>query len=182
MTDVASIRENDVTAKLTSSLEIDAVSILTNDITVKLTSSLATDVASICKNNAAEKLLSNLETDVLFINDSNVAAPKLKPRLETDVVYFRQTNAPDLTLTTNIAPVFSLLPFSITVLLFSFHYITGIYFTYHQTLSQHHTTWIKSILPLLQLLIYSFHLKYIFLFSCRDPNDQCTLESLVPFI
>ena len=38
--------------------------------------------------------------------NSNIAAPKLNPKIETDVVYVCQTNAPDLTLTTNLVPFF----------------------------------------------------------------------------
>ena len=86
----------------------------------------------------------------------------------------------DLTLTTNHSPVSSLLPFPTTVLPFHFHCITCIDFTYHPTLWKNHTLWIKSILPLLQLFISSFHLKYIFLFSHQHSHDQCSLDSLVP--
>ena len=120
--------------------------------------------------------------DVIFINDSNVAAPTLKPKLETGVVYILQTDAPNLTFTTNLAPVFSLPPFAITAFPFNFHYIAYIYFTYHPTLSQNHTAWIESILPILQSLISFFYLKYIFIFSPRDPHDPCPLESLIPLI
>ena len=70
--------------------------------------------------------------------NSNIAAPKLNPKIETDVVYFCQTNAPDLTLTTNLVPFFSLLPFPITVLSLNFYCITDIDFTYHPILSQNH--------------------------------------------
>ena len=47
---------------------------------------------------------------------------------------------------------------------------------------KNHTTWTKSILPLLQLLISPFHLKYTFLFSHQHSHDQCSLDSLVPLI
>ena len=119
-TNVTSIRENDLTAKPTSSLDTGVASMRTNDVTEKLTSSLATDVSSIRKNDAAGKLSSNLETGVLFIHDSIVSTLKGKPKLETDVACICQTNAPDLTFTTNLAPIFSLLPFPITALHLTF--------------------------------------------------------------
>ena len=40
----------------------------------------------------------------------------------------------------------------------------------------------QSISPLLKLLISSFHLKYVFLFSHRHSHDPCSVASLIPFI
>ena len=158
-TDVASIRKNNVLA-LASSLTTDVVHIRPNGITAKLVPSLTIDAASIRKNNVRE-LVSSITTDVSSIR-KNDAIENLTSGLETDVV---PLNIPDLTLTTNLAPVSSLLLFPITALPFNLHCITGIDFTYHPTLCQDHATWIRLILPLLQLLISSVHFKYIFLFS-----------------
>ena len=48
---------------MTSGLTTDVISIRQNSVTAKLISSLTTDVASICKNNVIE-LASRLTTDV----------------------------------------------------------------------------------------------------------------------
>ena len=194
-TDVAYIRQNGVTAKLASSLTTDVASIRKNNVlelassltmdihirpngvTAKLAPSLTTDAASIRKNNVHE-LVSSITTDVSSIRKNDVIE-NLTLGLETDVV---PLNIPDLTLTTNLAPVSSFVLFPITALPFNLHCITDIDFTYHPILCQDHATWNRSILPLLQLLISSVHFKYIFLFSHRHSNYLCPLESLVPLI
>ena len=128
-----------------------------------------TNVASIRWNDITE-----LESGLLSI------AVSLRKKDVTDkLVSGLVTN---LTYTTNLASISSFLTFPINKLSFNLHCITCIDFTYHSTLWKNHAIWIKSILPLLQLLISSFHLKYIFLFSHQPSNDPCPLEPLVPLI
>ena len=90
-----------------------------------------------------------------------------------------ENSTPDLTLVSSLEIISSLPPFPTTKLSYNFHYITCIDFTYHPNLYHNHVTWIEYILPILQLLVSPFYLKYIFLLSHRDPNNPCPLESLV---
>jgi len=46
-------------------------------------------------------------------------------------------------------------------------------FTYHNYFHHSVARWIASILSLLQLLVHSFHLKYILLFCRRDLSHSC---------
>ena len=75
-----------------------------------------------------------------------------------------------------------LLPFLNTSLIFHFHWIIGIDFTYHPLLYHNHSVWIKFILPILQLLIFYFYFKYIFLFSHHDPDNPYSFAVLIPFV
>ena len=65
---------------------------------------------------------------------------------------------------------------------FHVHCITGIDFAYHPLLYHNHSTWIKTILPILKLLICSFHLKYAFLFSHCDTDNPCPFDVHLPFV
>ena len=107
---------------------------------------------------------------------------KLKTKLKPDVACIRKNTIPNLTLISSLATVSLLLPYPITALPFDFHCITGIDFIYHPSLSHNHVTCIEFILLIIKLLIYSFHWKYIFLFSHRDPHESCPFESLVRLI
>ena len=73
-------------------------------------------------------------------------------------------------------------PYSDTSLPFHFYCITGIGFTYHPLLYHNHSAWIKIILLLLNLLIFSFHLKYAFLFSHCDTDISCPFAVHLPFV
>ena len=184
-TGVASIRKNYTTEQpLVSHLKSNAAFILENNVTVlKLLSSRETGVASIRKNYTTEEpLVSRLEMNAAFILETNTTELRLIFSRETDVASIRKNNSSDLTLASSLATISSLLPFSITVLSFNFHCITCIFFTYHPTLYHSYVTWIEYILPILQLLISSFYLKYKVLVSHRDPNGLCPIESLAPLI
>ena len=119
-------------------LTTDVLCLRKKDVLANLVSGFTTNVASVCNYDVNENLTSDLETNVAPIN------------------------TPDIAHTTTLAPVSSLLSFPITALPINLHCITGIDFTYHSTLWHNHARWIESISPLLQLLISSFHLKYIF--------------------
>ena len=80
-----------------------------------------------------------------------------------------------------ILPVL-LSPYPNTSLPFYFHCIIDIEFTYHLLLYHNHSDWIKTILPILQLLISSFHLKYTFLFSHCDTDNSCPFDVHLPFV
>ena len=75
-----------------------------------------------------------------------------------------------------------LVPFPNISLQFNVHYIKGINFTYLPLLYHNHVAWIESILPILQLLISSFHLKYAFLFIHRDSDNPCYFAVFLPFV
>ena len=75
--------------------------------------------------------------------------------------------------------VVSLPPFPRTSLPCTFHCITGIDSTYHPVLYSNNNKWMETILPLIRLLVSSFHLRNIFLFSHRDPVKPCPLEKLI---
>ena len=175
-TNATSIRKNDIAAKLafsrktivadirknneidsTLSLRTNATSIRKNDVATKLAFRRKTNVADIRKSNEIDSTFS-LRENAKSIQKNDVAAKLIFSR-RTNVINIRKNNEIDLTLITNHAPVSSLLPFPTTALSFHFHCVTGIAFTYNPTLWKNHTTWIKSILPLLQLLMSSFHLK-----------------------
>ena len=177
-TDVASLRKKDVLDNLASGLTTDVESLCKKDVLDNLASGLTTEVASLRTKDVLDNLVSGLTTNVAYIYNCDVNE-NLTPDLETNVV---PINTPDIVHTTTLAHVSSLLHFPITALPINLHCITGIDFTYHPTLWHNHDTWIESISPLLQLLIYSFHLKYIFIFSHRYSHDPCPLESLVPLI
>ena len=81
-----------------------------------------------------------------------------------------------------INSIVSLSPFPRTLLLCNFHCITGIDFTYHPGLYSKHNKWMEAILPIIRLLVSSFHLRNIFLFSHRDPANLCPLEKLIPLL
>ena len=49
-----------------------------------------------------------------------------------------------------------------------FRSITGINFTFHPTLFDTHFLWIDSILPIILILVISFHLQCVCLFFHRD--------------
>ena len=55
-------------------------------------------------------------------------------------------------------------------------------FTYHHHLHHSVAKWIASILPLLQLLVHSFHLKYILLFCRRDLSHSCPFSPIIKAI
>ena len=57
-----------------------------------------------------------------------------------------------------------------------FRSVTWIDFTYHPLLFDSHTLWLDSILPLVQLLVKSFCLQYVCLFSHRDIAKPCPLH------
>ena len=46
--------------------------------------------------------------------------------------------------------------------------ISGVDFTYHHHLYQSVDNWIATLFPLLQSIVSTFHLKYIFIFCCHD--------------
>ena len=79
-----------------------------------------------------------------------------------------------------ILPVL-LSPYPNTSLPFYFHCIIDIEFTYHLLLYHNHSDWIKTILPILQLLISSFHLKYTFLFSYCDTKKFLSVRRTASF-
>ena len=80
-----------------------------------------------------------------------------------------------------ILPVL-LSPYPNTSLPFHFHCIIYIEFTYHLLLYHNHYDCIKTILPILQLLTSSFHLKYTFLFSHCDTDNTCPFDVHLPFV
>ena len=84
--------------------------------------------------------------------------------------------------TTSRSSSCTVLPYPDTSLPFHLHFITGINFTYHPLLYHNHYAWIKMILPLLKLLISSFHLKYSFLFSHYDTDNFCLFAVHLPFV
>ena len=197
-TDVVSLRMKNVLDNLASGLTTDVISLRKEDVLVNLESGLTTGVASLRKMNLLDKLASGLTTDVASLRKkdvlvnlasgptTNVASlcnndvnENLTPDLEANVA---PINTPDIAHTTTLAPTSSLLPFPITAFPINLHCIIDIDFTYHPILWHNHATSIKFISPFLQLLISSFHLKYIFLFSHRHSHDPCPLESLVPLI
>ena len=55
-------------------------------------------------------------------------------------------------------------------------------FTYHHYLYHSVAKWIASILPLLQLLVYLFHLKYILLFCRRNLSHSCSFSPVIKAI
>ena len=169
-TSVASLHKKGVVDKLVSCLTTDVASLRKKDALDNLASCLTTDVASLRKKDVLD--------NVAYVcnNDAN---DHMTPDLETNVAH---VHTPDISHTSTLAPVSSLLPYPSTTLPNNLQCITGIDFTYHPTLWNNHATWINSISLLLQLLISSFHLKYIFLFSHRHSHDPCPLESLVLFI
>ena len=57
-----------------------------------------------------------------------------------------------------------------------YHSITGIDFTFHPQLYVNHTLWINHILPRIILIVTSFRLKYVYLFSHRDVTRSCPLD------
>ena len=177
-TDVASLRKKDVLDKLASCHTTGVVSLRKKDVLDNLVSGLTTDVASLRRKDILDNLASGLTTNVTSICN-NYVNENLASDLESNIA---PITTPDIAHTTTLIPVSSLLPFPITTLPINLHCITGIDLTYHSTLWNNHATWIKSISPLLQLLISPFHLKYIFLFSHRYSHDPCPLESLVPLI
>ena len=76
----------------------------------------------------------------------------------------------------------TLSPYPDTSLPFHLHCITGIDFTYHPLLYHNHYAWIKRILPLLKILISSFHLKCSFLFRHYDTDNSCPFAVQLPFV
>ena len=183
MTVNTSILVNDDIKKVslisTSSLPADAASILTNDalenINWILASFFVTDASSIHVNDTIDKVsstsASSLVTDAVFIF-MNDAIENIDLTLATSVV----TDAANFNLT------LPLLPFPHTSLPSIFHCITGIDFTYQALLYHNHQAWIESILHILQLFYFYFHLEYIFLFTYRDPDNPCPFAELTPFI
>ena len=189
-TDVAYLRQKDVLDKLTSCITTDVASLRQKDVLDNLVSGLTIDISSLPKKDIHDNLTAHLTTDVASLRQNGVldnvayvcnndVNDYLTPDLETNVT---RIHILDIAHTTTLAPASSLLPFLSTTLPINLHCITGIDFTYHPTLWNNHTTWIKSISSLLQLLIASFHLKYIFLFNHRHSHDPCPLETLVPLI
>ena len=73
-------------------------------------------------------------------------------------------------------------PFPLQVLPSNFHCISDVDFTYHHHLYHSVTKWIASILPLLQLLVQSFHLKYILLFCRRDLSHPYPFSTVIKAI
>ena len=60
--------------------------------------------------------------------------------------------------------------------------VTSITIIYHPTFYINHFAWSIDILPIFQLLVSSFHLKYIFLSRHHDPGTSCSLSTLVLLI
>ena len=83
---------------------------------------------------------------------------------------------------TNINLLVPLSPYLDTSPPFHFHCITCIHFTYHPLLYHNHSTWIKTILPILKLLMSSFYLKYTFMFSHCDNNNSCPFDVHLPCV
>ena len=177
-TNVASLRTKDVFDNSPSGLTTGVAYLRKKDVLDRLVSGLTTDVASLCKKDVLDNLASGLTTNEAYVCNNDVNET-LTPNLETNVA---PINTSYIAYTTTLAPVSSLLPFPITALPTNRYCITIIDFTYHPTTYYNHATWIKSISPFLQLIIASFHLKYIFLFSHRHSHDPCPIESLVPVI
>ena len=73
-------------------------------------------------------------------------------------------------------------PFSLQFLPLTFCYISGVDFTYHHYFHHSVDIWIASIIPLIQLLVASFHLKYIFLFCRCDLSLSRPFDSVVKVI
>ena len=63
-----------------------------------------------------------------------------------------------------------------------FRCISSIDFTYHYHLYRSVDNWIATLLPLLQLLVSSFYLKYIFLFCRRDILRSCPFDPVIQII
>ena len=136
-----------ISSILASSLVTDMAYILTND-TLKnidsiLASSLVPDMVSILMNGTIDKVSSTSMS--ILVNDA--ASILSVSSLVIDAV--------------NINLTLPLLPFPNTPKSFSFYYIIGIYFTYYPLLYHNCSVWIESIIPVLRLLISSFHLRYI---------------------
>ena len=177
-TGVASLRKKDVFDNLASRLTTDVASLRKKGVLDNLASGLTTNVASLRWKDLLDNLASGLTTNVASVCNNDVNK-NLTPDLDTNVAHI---HIPDIAHTTTLAPDSSSLPFPITTLPINLHCITCIDFTYHPTLWNNHATLIKSISPLLKLLISSFHLKYIFLVSHRHSYDPCPLEPLVPLV
>ena len=75
-----------------------------------------------------------------------------------------------------INSVVSLSLFPSTALPCNFHSITGIDVTYHPHLYNNHNKWMEAILPIIRLLVSSFHVQHIFILCHRDPAKPCLLE------
>ena len=136
-----------VSSILASSLVTDMAYILTND-TLKnidsiLASSLVPDMVSILMNGTIDKVSSTSMS--ILVNDA--ASILSVSSLVIDAV--------------NINLILPLFPFPNTPLPFSFHCIIGIDFNYYPLLYHNCSAWIESTIPILRLLISSFHLKYI---------------------
>ena len=134
---------------------------------------LLTYIYPICsnKNKLYSTLASSLKTNTAYILENNSLtslALILVYSYETDAVSILENNALshlDSTLVPGLDSIPSLLPFPNTSLPLYFQYLTGVNFTYHPLMYDNHFEWIEAIIPILQLLISSFHLKYIFLFK-----------------
>ena len=53
--------------------------------------------------------------------------------------------------------------------------IAGMNFTYHPQLYHNHASWINDIFPIVKLLVSSFPLKFIYLFSHLYITNPCQL-------
>lgn len=79
----------------------------------------------------------------------------------------------------NIYLTLPVLPILNNSMSFDFPYIIGIDFRYDPLLYHNHSAWIEYFLPIIQLLISSFHLKCIFLFNHLNPDNLCTFVVLM---
>ena len=73
-------------------------------------------------------------------------------------------------------------PFPLQILPSTFRHISGVDLTHHHHLHYSVAEWIASVLPLLQLLVHSFHLKYILLFCRRDMSHSCPFSPVIKAI
>ena len=101
-----------------------------------------------------------------LVNTTLTMITSIEPRGCTDLLVY-------------CGPFPPLSPFSHTSLPFHFHCVTSFDFTFHPLLYSYHSVWISFILPILQVLVTSFHLKCIFLFSHHNSNISCPFKHLI---